>query len=50
MTEVCFLTIAEASRRIQARTLSPVELTQAYLDRIVELDDRLNAYVLVLRE
>jgi aspartyl-tRNA(Asn)/glutamyl-tRNA(Gln) amidotransferase subunit A len=50
LTELCFLTIAEASRRIQARTLSPVELTQAYLDRIAALDGRLNAYILVLRE
>ena len=50
MTELCFLTIAEASRRIQARILSPVELTQAYLDRIAALDGRLNAYILVLQE
>ncbi len=50
MTELCFLTIAEASRRIEARTLSPVALTEAYLDRIDALDGKLNAYLLVLRE
>jgi aspartyl-tRNA(Asn)/glutamyl-tRNA(Gln) amidotransferase subunit A len=43
-----FLTIAEASRLIQAGTLSPVELTKAYLDRIHQLDGALHAYILVL--
>ena len=41
-----FLTIAEASRRIGARDLSPVDLTKAYLDRIAAIDARLHAYVL----
>jgi aspartyl-tRNA(Asn)/glutamyl-tRNA(Gln) amidotransferase subunit A len=50
VSELCFLTIAEASRRIEARTLSPVTLTEAYLDRIDTLDGQLNAYILVLRE
>ncbi|MDJ0390475.1 amidase [Roseomonas sp. E05] len=50
MSELCFLTIAEASRRIRAGDLSPVELAEAYLDRIAALDGQLNAYVLVLRE
>ncbi len=50
MSELCFLTIAEAARRIQARTLSPVDLTEAYLDRIAALDGKLNSYILVLRE
>ena len=50
MSELCFLTIAEAARRIRARTLSPVELTEAYLDRITALDGKLNSYILVLRE
>jgi aspartyl-tRNA(Asn)/glutamyl-tRNA(Gln) amidotransferase subunit A len=42
-----FLTIAEASKLIERRALSPVELTQAFLDRIAALDRRLNAYLLV---
>ena len=41
------LTIAEASRLIAARRLSPVELTRALLERIDALDPQLNAYLLV---
>jgi aspartyl-tRNA(Asn)/glutamyl-tRNA(Gln) amidotransferase subunit A len=44
------LTIAEASRSIAAGELSPVALTQAYLDRIAALDGELHSYVLVLRD
>lgn len=33
-----YITIAEAARRIEAGDLSPVELTQAKLARIAELD------------
>jgi aspartyl-tRNA(Asn)/glutamyl-tRNA(Gln) amidotransferase subunit A len=42
-----FLTIAEASRLIERRALSPVELTQALLGRIATIDPQLNAYLLV---
>ncbi len=42
---LCFLTIAQASALIEARELSPVELTQAYLERIAALDDLLDAFV-----
>jgi len=48
MSEI--LTIAEASRRIAARKLSPVELTKAHLDRIKRLDPALNAFLLVTEE
>src|SRR5690349_8321302 len=41
------LSIAEASRRIAARELSPVELTRAYLGRIETLDRRVNSYITV---
>jgi aspartyl-tRNA(Asn)/glutamyl-tRNA(Gln) amidotransferase subunit A len=41
------LTIAEASRQIAAKTLSPVELTQACLDRIGKLDPTLHSFLLV---
>ncbi len=47
MTDPCFLTIAEASRLIAARKLSPVELTRAFLARIERLDPLLNAFILV---
>ncbi|HUO67107.1 MAG TPA: amidase [Gammaproteobacteria bacterium] len=41
------LTIAEAGKRIAARTLSPVDLTRAYLERIDKLNPRVNAYITV---
>jgi aspartyl-tRNA(Asn)/glutamyl-tRNA(Gln) amidotransferase subunit A len=45
-----FLTLAEASALIGARKLSPVELTQAYLTRIGELDDQLDAFITLTAE
>jgi aspartyl-tRNA(Asn)/glutamyl-tRNA(Gln) amidotransferase subunit A len=45
-----FLSLAEASRLIQAGSLSPVELTQIFLDRIASLDGKLNAYIRVMGE
>lgn len=44
------LTIAEASREIAEGRLSPVALTEAYLDRIEALDGELHSYVLVLHD
>jgi aspartyl-tRNA(Asn)/glutamyl-tRNA(Gln) amidotransferase subunit A len=44
------LSAAEAGRQIAAGTLSPVALTEAYLDRITALDGELHSYVLVLRD
>ncbi len=40
------LSIAEASELIRRKALSPVELTQALLDRATLLDPKLNAYIL----
>jgi aspartyl-tRNA(Asn)/glutamyl-tRNA(Gln) amidotransferase subunit A len=45
--ELTKLSVAEASRRIAAREISPVELTRAYLERIERIDERLNAYITV---
>ena len=45
--ELCCLTIADAAQRLQAREISPVELTQAHLDRIQAVDGKLNAYITV---
>jgi aspartyl-tRNA(Asn)/glutamyl-tRNA(Gln) amidotransferase subunit A len=50
MTDLHFLTIAQASALIKAQKLSPVELTQAFLARIQELDARLNSHLLVLED
>jgi len=44
------LTIAEASEAIQSGRLSPVALTEAYLERIAARDGELHSYVLVLRD
>src|SRR5262245_34853744 len=41
------LTIAEASRRLAARSITPVQLANAYLSRISELNKDLNAYITV---
>ncbi|MDR3538317.1 MAG: amidase [Acetobacteraceae bacterium] len=49
-TDLHHLTIAEAARLIERQQLSPVELTQAFLDRIAALDPQLNAYLLVTAE
>ena len=45
-----FLTIAQAARLVEARELSPVELTRAFLDRVAAIDPQLNAYLLVTAE
>lgn len=50
MTELHFLSIAEAAARIHAKTLSPVELTEAYLARVKKLDGALNSHILVLAD
>jgi aspartyl-tRNA(Asn)/glutamyl-tRNA(Gln) amidotransferase subunit A len=41
------LTIEEASRRIAAGQLTPLDLTRAYLERIERLNPRVNAYITV---
>jgi aspartyl-tRNA(Asn)/glutamyl-tRNA(Gln) amidotransferase subunit A len=44
------LTIAQATRLIADRKLSPVELVKGHLDRIRRLDPHLNAFLLVTEE
>jgi aspartyl-tRNA(Asn)/glutamyl-tRNA(Gln) amidotransferase subunit A len=48
--ELCFLTIGEASGLIKDKKLSPVELTQAYLDRMGAIDGKVKSYVTPLPE
>jgi aspartyl-tRNA(Asn)/glutamyl-tRNA(Gln) amidotransferase subunit A len=48
--ELCFLSVAEASDRLRARTLSSVELTDAYLARIEAFDVELRSYITVTAE
>lgn len=44
------LTVTAAGAALRRRELSSVELTRACLDRIAEVDDRVNAFVLVLAD
>ena len=42
--EILFLSVTELSKRIRARQLSPVELTESYLERSRAIGPKLNAY------
>jgi aspartyl-tRNA(Asn)/glutamyl-tRNA(Gln) amidotransferase subunit A len=44
------LTINQAARLLKNREISPVELTQAHLQRIEQLDDRINAFITITPE
>ena len=44
------LTIHEAGKLLKGGELSPVELTQALLDRIAETDDRLHSFITLLSD
>jgi aspartyl-tRNA(Asn)/glutamyl-tRNA(Gln) amidotransferase subunit A len=48
MTELTELSIAELAPRLRERQLSPVELTEVYLQRIERLDGQLNSFIRVL--
>lgn len=50
MSDLCFLSIADASAMIRDRRLSPLELTEAHLARIDELDASLGSYITITRE
>lgn len=45
-----FLTIKQASELIKKKEISPVDLTQAILNRIKDIDQNLNTYVTVLSD
>ena len=45
-----FLPATELSRLIETKEVSPVEATEAYLDRIDDLDFKFNAYLTVCRK
>ena len=48
--ELPFLSASELSGLIASKEVSPVEATEAYLDRIDDLDFKFNAYITVTRE
>ena len=49
-TQIPYLTVKELSGLIADREVSAVEVTQAYLDRIDLLNDKLHAYLTVCRD
>ena len=49
-TELPFLTASQLSKLIETKEISPVEATEAYLDRIQVVDGKLNAYITVTGE
>jgi amidase len=44
LDELWYLDLVEVGRRIQARQLSSLDVTQAILDRIAQLDPRFKSY------
>ncbi|MEE3142394.1 MAG: amidase [Chloroflexota bacterium] len=48
--EIPFLPATELSVLIKSREVSPVQATQAYLDRIGQVDEKLNSYITVCRD
>ena len=48
--ELPFLTATQLSKLIETKEVSPVEATEAYLDRIQEVDPKLNSYITVTGE
>ncbi len=49
-TEIPFLPATELSALIRSGDVSPVEATEAYLDRIGQIDGKLNSYITVCRD
>ena len=49
-TDLCFLPATELAARIRRRDVSPVEVVEAYLNRIEERNPAVNAYTLVLAD
>ncbi len=48
--ELCFTPAAELVAMIRSKTISPVELTKAILDRIEAINPRIHAYITVIPE
>lgn len=49
-TDLCFLDATDLAARIRTREVSPLEVVQAHLDRIDEINPGLNAVVTVIAE
>lgn len=48
--DLAWVSLADAADLVKARAVSPVELTEACLDRIATYDPKLNAFITVTRE
>jgi aspartyl-tRNA(Asn)/glutamyl-tRNA(Gln) amidotransferase subunit A len=48
--EIFYLPLSELAKRIETKKLSPVDLTQLYLDRSAKLGPRFNAYARLMPE
>src|SRR5215470_12362783 len=48
--EIFYLSVSELAKRIESKQLSPVDLTQLYLDRSQKFGPRFNAYALLTPE
>src|SRR5215813_872780 len=48
--EIFYLSVSELAKRIESKKLSPVELTQLYLDRSQKFGPRFNAYAMLTPE
>ena len=46
-SNIAYYTARELSKKIQSREISPVEVTQSYLDMSATLDQKLNSYITV---
>ena len=48
--DLCFRTIGETARLIESGDLSPVELTQAHLERVEDTEPTLNSFITLLAD
>jgi aspartyl-tRNA(Asn)/glutamyl-tRNA(Gln) amidotransferase subunit A len=48
--DILYAPVSELGKRIRAKEISPVELTESYLDRSERLNRQLNSYVTITRE
>jgi len=46
---ILYESVGELAKRIETKQLSPVELTEAYLERSQQLGPQLNAYARLMR-
>ena len=49
-TDIPFLSATELASHIREKDISPVEAVKAYLERIEQVDPKLNSYITVLAD